>query len=156
MKQHKDDFYQPAELDEIQIIPASYDLHRVHNSSPSFHPLDITRTGYIFSKHNQTDEENDSDMSNKTISRTEFWLGTIGVIFTCLAAAVGATWTISNNINDKANDTRKELAANIQSSKSEISLRMDRLEDKLDSSSKDTSDKLMRIQLLLEAKSENK
>ncbi|MBE7910592.1 hypothetical protein IPZ49_21875, partial [Enterobacter cloacae complex sp. S2] len=51
---------------------------------------------------------------------------------------------------------RKELAGNIQNSKSEISLRMDRLEDKFDSSSKDTSDKLMRIQMILEQNAEKK
>ncbi|WP_273901953.1 hypothetical protein [Enterobacter hormaechei] len=158
MKQHKVDYYKPAELDEMQIFPARRTQYREHLSSPSFYPLDMNRAGYIFSTPNQTDndEETISDMSNKGISRIEFWFGTIGVIVTCLVAAIGATWTISNNISDKTNETRKELAGNIQSSKSEISLRMDRLEDKFDSSSKDTSDKLMRIQMIIEQNAEKK
>lgn len=158
MKQYKNDYYQPAELGEMQIFPARHTQYREHHSSPSFHPLDTNRVGYIFSTPNQTDndEETISDMSNKGISRIEFWLGTMGVIVTCLVAAIGATWTISNNISDKTNETRKELAGNIQSSKSEISLRLDRLEDKFDSSSKDTSEKLMKIQIILEQNAEKK
>ncbi|HDT5515084.1 TPA: hypothetical protein QHK07_000153 [Klebsiella aerogenes] len=158
MKQHKDDYYQPADLDGMQIFPSRHTQYRDHHSSPSFHPLDLNRAGYVFTTPNQNDkdEETINDMSNKGISRSEFWLGTIGVMVTCLVAAIGATWTISNNISDKTNETRKELAGNIQNSKSEISLRMDRLEDKLDSSSKDTSDKLMRIQMILEQNTEKK
>lgn len=156
MKQHKGSFFSPAELDEVQIIPAQHGHHRDHHSSPSFHPIDISRAGYIFStlNHSEKDEEKNNEMSNHGISRTEFWIGAIGIIFTCLASAVVATWTISNNINDKTNDSRKELAGNIQSNKTEISLRLDRLEDKFDSSSKDTADKLMRIEMLLQAKGE--
>lgn len=158
MKHHKEGFFQPAELDEVQIIPARHDQYRMHPSSPSFHPIDMNRAGFIFSTPNQTDkdDEKNSDMSTKGISRSEFWLGTIGVMVTCLVASIGATWTISNNISDKTNETRKELAGNIQNSKSEISLRMDRLEDKFDASSKDTSDKLMRIQMILEKNADKK
>ncbi|NUU68467.1 hypothetical protein HQN64_20490 [Enterobacteriaceae bacterium BIT-l23] len=95
-------------------------------------------------------------MSGKTITRLEFWVGICASIVTIIGAGIVATWTISNSINDRVNDSRRELAGNIQNSKVEITTRIDRLEDKIDSNYKETSSSLMKIQAILESKQQNK
>lgn len=92
-------------------------------------------------------------MNANSLSRLEFWLGIMASIVGVLSIVIGATWIISNTISEKIDASRKEIAGNIQSNRTDITARIDRLEDKMDSNLKDISSSMYKIQATLEAKS---
>ncbi|HAZ3906282.1 TPA: hypothetical protein J1437_004710 [Escherichia coli] len=152
MTNQKTDFFRPMEYDnnyeQFDVIEA----HRNGRSTPSYQPGTIGKYIPVIITHKPA--EGEPQMSVKSLSRWEFWLGILTAIIGIFSIVVGATWTISNNINDKINASRQELTGNIQSSRAEITARIDRLEDKMESNFKETSSSLFKIQAILEAKSD--
>lgn len=156
MTNQKTDLFRPMEYDNTYDQFGAREIYRHGRSTPSYQPGSIGRDVPIFFAHKLNDQpaEAEPHMNVKSLSRVEFWLGIAAAIVGMFAIVVGATWTISNNINEKVNASRQELTGNIQSSRAEITTRIDRLEDKMDSNFKETSSSLFKIQAILEAKSE--
>lgn len=89
------------------------------------------------------------DMTSKLVTHTQMWIG-IGVsLLSIVAIAVTASWTISNSINDKINSSRQELTTVINTSKSEVSARVDKLESKVDNGFATTNSGINDIKLIL-------
>ncbi|EPC6045119.1 hypothetical protein ACR0VB_002092 [Serratia marcescens] len=88
-------------------------------------------------------------MTSKLVTHTQMWIG-IGVsLLSIVAIAVTASWTISNSINDKINSSRQELTTVINTSKSEVSARVDKLESKVDNGFATTNSGINDIKLIL-------
>ncbi|WP_230010693.1 hypothetical protein [Citrobacter koseri] len=134
-------------------------------SSPAFHKpyvfIPVNAQSYDPLTIGQPNDEKGKKMSGPTITEGKFWLGIATSIIGFLVIACSTSWVISNNINDKINQSRQELSGNIQTSKTELSsaiqssktelhIRLDRLEDKIDTNIKETSINLIKIQSLLE------
>ncbi|ESL40927.1 hypothetical protein L473_01322 [Klebsiella pneumoniae BIDMC 36] len=66
-----------------------------------------------------------------------------------IAAIVGATTWINSTIDSKARDNRLELKQDLQQAKQDISMRVDKLEDKVDTGFRETSSQLNDIKILL-------
>ncbi|ELS1887100.1 hypothetical protein RZP54_04880 [Raoultella ornithinolytica] len=66
-----------------------------------------------------------------------------------LAAIVGATTWINSTIDSKARDNRLELKQDLQQTKQDLSMRVDKLEDKVDTGFRETSNQLNEIKVLL-------
>lgn len=156
MTNQKTDLFRPMEYDNTYDQLIAREVYKHGRSTPSYQPGNIGRDIPIFIARNVSNQstEAESHMNGKSLSRLEFWLGIGATIVGMFALVVGATWTISNNINEKINASRQELTGNIQSSRTEITGRIDRLEAKIDSNYKDTSSSLFKIQAILEAKSD--
>lgn len=156
MTNQKTDFFRPMEYDNNYEQFGVIEAHRNGRSTPSYQPGTIGKDIPVIIAHKLSDQpaEGEPQMSVKSLSRWEFWLGIFTAIIGIFSIVVGATWTISNNINDKINASRQELTGNIQSSRAEITARIDRLEDKMESNFKETSSSLFKIQAILEAKSD--
>lgn len=86
---------------------------------------------------------------SERLGRIEFWLGITATLVAILVATCGAVWTISNSINDKINQSRQEVNLSVQTSKAEITSRIDRLEDKVDTGFKDTTSSLNDLKVIL-------
>ncbi|CAM3944790.1 hypothetical protein PLGE761_02285 [Pluralibacter gergoviae] len=95
-------------------------------------------------------------MSTKTIGRIEFWLGIAVALVTIVGASVSATWSVSNAITSKNDSLRSELNQNISSSKQEITSRIDRIEDKVDSGFKDVTSNLNDLKVILATQKNDK
>ncbi|EKN4877961.1 TPA: hypothetical protein ACPZJO_003310 [Yersinia enterocolitica] len=91
-----------------------------------------------------------------SITKTQFWVGIFGTIISILVVVCGATWTISNNINDKVSQSRQEVMGAIQMGKTEVNTRIDRVETKVDSGFKETASGLSDIKILLASDRGNK
>jgi len=150
VKDHKSESFEPANFDRSQLA-AFRDHHH-----PTYTRFPKQFNGSMFAAHRMNHDEplSGGDMNSKSITRVEFWLGTITTVVGFLVIAIGATWTISNSINEKINSSRQELAGNIQVSKTEITTRLDRVEDKMDSNFKEMSASLIKIQSTLDAEKE--
>ncbi|HEB1396320.1 TPA: hypothetical protein RY411_004721 [Escherichia albertii] len=153
MTNQKTDFFRPIEYNHDQFHVVG--VYRYGRPAPSYQQGVIGKDVPVFIPHKLTDQpaEDEPQMSVKSLSRWEFWLGIFTAVIGMLSIVIGATWAISNNINDKINASRQELTGNIQSSRAEITSRIDRLEDRMESNFKETSSSLFKIQAALEAKS---
>jgi hypothetical protein len=103
------------------------------------------RKGFVISPQGHGDGKGGlSEMEPEKICVTkfEFWLGAIGMAVTIVAIVVGASWKINDSIHESANAHRQELTGIINTTKSDITSRIDRLEDKLERSSSATDSKL--------------
>lgn len=93
--------------------------------------------------------------SNSSVGKVEFRI-TVGLAaLTVVAAVIGTTWTVSNAISEKNTALRQELSQSILVSKQEITQRVDRVEDKIDSGFKDTSSQLTDLKILLATKNKD-
>lgn len=91
-----------------------------------------------------------TDMNTTTNKSVLNWVVTVLPI---VAAIIGATTWINSTIDSKSRDNRLELKQDLQLAKQDITLRMDKIEDKVDGGFKDTSSQLNDIKVLI-AKSE--
>lgn len=130
-------------------------IHRTRIAKPSYQPGIIDDDHQVFIVHNTSRQNMEAEphMNANSLSRLEFWLGIMASIVGVLSIVIGATWIISNTISEKIDASRKEIAGNIQSNRTDITARIDRLEDKMDSNLKDISSSMYKIQATLEAKS---
>lgn len=87
--------------------------------------------------------------SNGLIGKIEFRVSMILALITVVGTAVGVTWAVSNSISEKNNALRQELSQSILTSKQEITQRVDRVEDKIDSGFKDNTTQLNELKVLL-------
>ena len=93
---------------------------------------------------NQPKEETDMNTTNSKSVLT--WVVTVLPI---VGAIIGATTWINATIDSKARDNRLELKQDLQQAKQDITLRVDKIEDKVDSGFKDTSSQLNEIKVLI-------
>lgn len=100
------------------------------------------------SSANQSKEVADMHTTNSKSVLT--WVVTVLPI---VAAIIGATTWINSTIDNKARDNRLELKQDLQLAKQDITLRVDKIEGKVDDGFKDTSGQLNEIKVLI-AKSE--
>ncbi|SUB71831.1 hypothetical protein [Pluralibacter gergoviae] len=126
--------FQPAEY-----LPKANELHTIHKSYNS-----------------ELNDNPEEGMSTKTIGRIEFWLGIAVALVTIVGASVSATWSVSNAITSKNDSLRSELNQNISSSKQEITSRIDRIEDKVDSGFKDVTSNLNDLKVILATQKNDK
>lgn len=94
----------------------------------------------------------EADMNTINSKSVLTWVATVLPI---VAAIIGATTWINSTIDSKARDNRMELKQDLQLAKQDISVRIDKIEGKVDSGFKDTSTQLNEIKVLL-AKSDQK
>lgn len=155
MTNQRTDFFQPANYDDVYTPFNSERIPRSRIAKPSYQPGMIGGDTPVLIVHNASRQvmEAEPHMNAKSLSRLEFWLGIIATIAGVLSIVIGATWTISNTISEKIDASRKEITGNIQSNRTDITTRIDRLEDKMDSNLKDISSNMYKIQAILEAKS---
>lgn len=149
IQQRASNFRKPETVEAFLI--SNLDATRLHKrpTAATYHPL-TTRI-----KGNDADfgPNNGDKMSEKSLTVTQFWVGIVLAILTVLGTGVCASWTISNTINDKSNNLRKDMSDEIKSSRIELSAKIDRVEDKTEAGFKDASSQLHDIKILL-AKSE--
>ncbi|XEG68528.1 hypothetical protein NMD97_03710 [Edwardsiella tarda] len=155
MTNQRADFFQPADYDDVYTLLSSERIPRSRIVTPSYQPGATDGDTPVLIVHNASRQvmEVEPHMNAKSLSRLEFWLGIIATIAGVLSIVIGATWTISNTISEKIDASRKEITGNIQSNRTDITTRIDRLEDKMDSNLKDISSNMYKIQATLEAKS---
>lgn len=148
MNRQRHDNFEPAELFET-----SYLRDSGNNGSHfvSFTPSNRSNQPMVFYKANAI-EPKASEMNEKSITKAQFWIGVIISSLTVVVAACATTWAISNNINDKVNQSRLEISASLQTNKSELSSRIDRVEDKVDTGFKDTNNGINDLKILINGK----
>ncbi|EPY5246825.1 TPA: hypothetical protein ACWXE1_005605 [Klebsiella pneumoniae] len=88
----------------------------------------------------------EADMNSQNSKSVLTWTVTVLPI---IAAIVGATTWINSTIDSKARDNRLELKQDLQQAKQDISMRVDKLEDKVDTGFRETSSQLNDIKILL-------
>ena len=90
-------------------------------------------------------------MSTHSLSPLAFWLGIASTVLTIVGAAILTTWTVSNSIDSKVNQARQEITGITYTSKVEVTNRLDRLEDKVESGLKETNAGINDLKVLLSA-----
>jgi high-affinity Fe2+/Pb2+ permease len=142
--------FDTPERGEIELLRAGDSIYgRNKNPASSYIPSSQGERFIIVDQEQASQAKGDSKMSTSNIGRLEFWLGISVSIVGFVVIGCGATWTISSTINDKVSQSRQEIAGNIQVSKTELTTRMDRLEDKVESGFKDTNSGINDLKLLL-------
>lgn len=150
MKSQRNDSFIPARsiADDYETIRT-----RPHQPAPVYYPPDNGGYGSGYYIPLPQNNEGGERMRNKSdVTRVEFWIGITLSMLTIIGVGCGTAWAISSAINDRIGDSRQEITGNIQSSRVEITTRIDRLEDKMDSNFKETSMGLMKIQASLDVK----
>ncbi|CNJ37208.1 Uncharacterised protein [Yersinia rohdei] len=147
--QQNDNLFRPATIEAVGEFYPSRRLNSAIHNAASYANIDPRKILFAPISEPEMEGGKRNNMQTSSVSKLEFWLGIAGVIIGFMAIVGTASWTISNNINDKISQSRQEISANIQMSKSEISSRVDRIEDKVDSGFKDTSQGIMDLKLLL-------
>lgn len=136
--------YSPSELfyakrvgNSVVFEPAAYLLtaNNLHTIKDTFSSDDKDEPGV--------------EMSSKTLSRLEFWIGMAVGVIAIVGSAVTVTWSVSSAITSKNDSLRTELNQNITTSKQEIGARIDRLEDKVDGGFKDLSTNLGDLKVIM-------
>lgn len=147
MNKLRSDHFVPAEPFGSQFKTDSGNLGHLANYVRSEH----SKLPFVI--YTGTDREHKAlEMNEKNITKTQFWIGVMISSLTVVIAACATTWAISSNINDKVNQSRIEIAGILQVNKSELSNRMDRVEDKVDSGFKDTNNGINELKILLSEK----
>lgn len=155
MHQKTDIFERPGH-GELQVFPADYPRHeRGRNQPPMYVPSSNGQRFIIVDQEQARQAKGDTSMNSSSIGRLEFWLGIAASIVGFVVIGCGATWTISSNINDKVNESRVEIANNIQVSKTELATRIDKLETKVDAGFKDTTSGINDIKIILSSTANN-
>ncbi|MCL6409932.1 hypothetical protein QQL37_12495 [Pantoea agglomerans] len=110
----------------------------------------------VASQHDEIPKQEENMTAKGLIGKIEFRV-TMGLaLLTVVGVAVTAAWSISNSISDKNTALRQELSQTILTSKQELSLRVDRVEDKIDDGFKETSNQLTDLKVLLATQKNDK
>lgn len=151
---NKSENYEPEYIPREQFFASNVISEHTANQNlmRSFTPSQLK----VYAKMG-TDRAEEAEANKMTsITKTQFWIGIFGAISGFLVIICGATWTISNNISDKVSQSRQEVMGAIQTSKTEVNTRIDRVENKVDSGFKETASGLGEIKVLLASERNNK
>ena len=155
--QRSENHYHPVK-DDIQLIPTDRLEYGRGHASPTYIPFSGRERQLVFidplASPKPTGEE--QEMNNSGIGRLEFWLGISASIVGFIVIGCGATWSISNAISDKVNQSRIEINGSIQTSKTEITTRIDRLEDKVATGFKDNANGINELKLMINNQNDKK
>ncbi|MEG2267438.1 MAG: hypothetical protein RSC68_24310 [Acinetobacter sp.] len=90
------------------------------------------------------------------ITNSKSVLTWVVTVLPIVASIIGATTWVNSTIDSKARDNRLELKQDLQLAKQDITLRIDKIEDKVDGGFKDTSSQLNEIKVLIATSEQQK
>ncbi|TBL47994.1 hypothetical protein EYY98_19895 [Obesumbacterium proteus] len=158
MIHQRNDAFEPVEVDKSS-EDWTYTLRS--NKMPVYDNPANSRQRIVFLEQPNGKSKKGDEMSNYSVSKTELRISVAGTLIGFLAIACGTTWTISNSISEQVDKSRletnnnlqvikTELSTTMQNNKMEMSSRLDKIDAKIDSSSKDNAIGIAKIQSMLE------